>query len=447
MSRAVAAVLLAAALLGGRVAAAQPSDPPDPRRGERLDGRTVPRDPFRVPRAIGRGALAVPRFLIDVVLWPVVRVAAFAERHHVVDRVYWAFTSDDRLVGVRPDFRYETGLRASVGLRFFDRRALGRGSLLELRGRSGGRDYVRGEVRVRAPHDTPLTFELRAIFFRNENQLFAGIDALRRSELREAGRDTARYGVDAGRSALLVGWSNDWLDLLGAAEIDLRTYRSSDDLERFYCAAPGTPECVTFDDALVPGFREGLRVARLTANALLDTRRGRRGLAGVRLELDGAIAGGFLGDPSRHARLVADARLVLDLHDRALILRLNGGVVARLGDAPIPFEELLSPTGTDGLRGMSYGRLRGESQLFGVLEYRWLVAPYVDAALFVEDGGAFGPGFEGLSLSRMIPGYGFGLRIHQIRGDYWNAASLVWMQIGHSPGEGARFMIGLGSEK
>ena len=58
---------------------------------------------------------------------------------------------------------------------------------------------------------------------------------------------------------------------------------------------------------------------------------------------------------------------------------------------------------------------------------------------------SFGPSFADLSLSRMIPGYGVGLRVHQIRGDYWNAAPLVWLQVAHSPGEGARFMIGLGS--
>ncbi len=97
------------------------------------------------------------------------------------------------------------------------------------------------------------------------------------------------------------------------------------------------------------------------------------------------------------------------------------------------------------MRGLSSGRLRGHSQVFGSLEYRWLVAPYLDAALFVDHGGAFERGFEGLSLDRMIPSYGFGLRIHEIRGDYWNAAPLVRMQVAHAPGEGTRLMVSLGA--
>lgn len=235
------------------------------------------------------------------------------------------------------------------------------------------------------------------------------------------------------------------LHLTGMAEADVRTYRSSESMDRSFCAAPDTPECQGVDDALVPGFHEGLRVVRGGARIVIDTRRGRRKLAGLRLGLDASVIHGILDDPSSHVRAVADLRVVLDLIDRALILRLDAGHVTRLGDAPVPFEELLSPSGNDGLRGMSFGRLRGESQFFGTIEYRWLLAPYLDASLFLENGGAFGPGFEGLSLSRMIPGYGVGLRVHQIRGDYWNAAPLLWLQVGHSPGEGARFMIGLGS--
>jgi hypothetical protein len=440
------AALLAWLLLAATAGAQPLPTPPDPRRGERLDGRAAPRDPFRAPRAVGRAVLAVPRWIVEALVWPVVRLASFAERTQVVARTYWAFTSDDRLRGLRPEARYETGLVFSLGARYFDRRSLGLGSLIQLKLRTGGPRFIFGELRVHPPHGRAERLELRASFARNERQLFAGVGGDRSSELAAAGRGRASYGGDAARSALLLEWEPVAALRLGlAAELDLRTYRTSESMDLLWCAAPGTPECRGVDAALVPGFAEGLRVLRATGSIVVDSRRGRRRPAGLRLALEGGVSRGILDDPSAQVRAVADLRVLLDLGDQALILRLNGGHVTALGDAPVPFEELLSPTGNQGLRGMSSGRLRGESQLFAVAEYRWLVAPYLDASLFVEDGGAFGPGFDGLSLSRMIPGYGVGLRVHQIRGDYWNARPLFWMQVGHSPGEGSRFIIGLGS--
>jgi hypothetical protein len=419
---------------------------PDPRRGERLDGRPAPADPRRGVRAVGRAALAVPRWLIEGLLWPVVRVVSFVEGHHVVARTYWALTSEDRLIGVRPEARYETGFLTSFGVRYFDRRTLGHGSLVQLRAHTAGRGYALAEMRVRPSHGSVFWLEQRALYERSTDKLFAGTHGESRDVLLEAGRGLATYGSDRALSGLNLHWqlARQLLVSLGG-ELDLRTYRSTRSLEALYCATPGTPSCAIVDERLVPGFDEGLRLVRGRAGLLVDTRHGRRRLGGFRLVADGALAHGVAGDPSIHARIVADARFVVELSDRALIARVNAGVVRPLGDAHVPFEELMSPSGTEGLRGFSSGRLRGHSQLLGSLEYRWLVAPYLDAALFVDQGGAFDRGFAGVSLDRMIPSYGFGLRIHEIRGDYWNAAPLVRLQVAHAPGEVARFMVSLGA--
>jgi hypothetical protein len=420
--------------------------PPDPRRGERLDGRPAPADPRPGLRAVGRVLLAVPRWTIEGLLWPVVRVASFVEGHHVVARTYWALTSEDRLVGVRPEARYETGFLTSFGARFFDRRTLGRGSLVQLRAHSAGRGYALGEVRVQVSLGSSFRLEQLALFERSTDKLFAGTHGATRAELLDAGRGLASYGVDRALGSLnLVSQVARPLRLALGGEVELRTYRSTRSLEELYCAAPGTPSCAGVDDRLVPGFDEGLRLVRGHAGLLVDSRHGRRRLGGVRFAVDGTVAHGLVGDPSAHARIVADARLVVAPSDHALIARVNAGVVRPLGDAPVPFEELMSPSGTDGLRGLSSGRLRGHSQLLGSLEYRWLLSPYLDAALFVDQGGAFDRGFSGLSLDRMIPSYGFGLRFHEIRGDYWNASPILRIQVAHAPGEGSRLMIGFGA--
>jgi hypothetical protein len=449
---ALSSLLLSFAVLGP-AAHARPAPPasttdgpPDPRRGERLDGRPAPVDPRSGLRTVGRLVLEVPRLLIESQFWPVVRIVAFVESHDLVARTYWALTSEDRLVGVRPEARYETGFLTSFGARFFDRRTLGRGSLIQLRAHTAGRGYALAELRVRPSHGSVFVLEQRVLYERSTDKLFAGTHGEARAELLDAGRGLAYYGRDRALSDVNLHWQiGPPLLLALGGDVDLRTYRSTGSIEALYCAAPGAPSCAGVDDRLVPGFDQGLRLLRGRAGLLVDSRQGRRRRGGIRFELDGAVARGVIGDPSAHVRVVADAQLVVDLSDRALIARVDAGLVRPLGDAPVPFEELMSPSGTDGMRGLSSGRLRGHSQLFGSLEYRWLLSPYLDAAVFVDQGGAFDRGFGGLSLDRMIPSYGFGLRIHEIRGDYWNAAPLVRLQVAHAPGEGTRLMVSLGA--
>jgi hypothetical protein len=420
-------------------------EPPDPRRGERLDGRSEPLDPARRPRAVGDVLLTVPRWLVEALAWPVVRLTLFVENHHLVSRAYWALTSEDQLVGLRPEARYETGLIASVGGRYFNRRTLGPGSLVEILARSGGPRFLYGQLRLRAPHERSLSAEWRTLFESNPDQLFGGTHGERLEDLRAQGRDLARYGFYRTLTDLTVeGAIAGILWAVIRAEVDLRTYRTTDSLDAFWCAVPGTVACTGVDDNLVPGFHDGLRLARVHGGLLLDTREGPR-LGGVKLSLDGELARGVLNDPSLHAKIIADARLALRLSDSLLILRANAGLVRPLGDAPVPFEELLSPSGNDGLRGLAGSRLRGHSQLFGSIEYRWLVTPFLDTSVFVDQGGAFDRGFAGLSWARMIPSYGFGMRIHEIRGDYWNAETLFRFQFAHAAGEGSRIMIGLGT--
>ena len=45
----------------------------------------------------------------------------------------------------------------------------------------------------------------------------------------------------------------------------------------------------------------------------------------------------------------------------ALFLRLRGEAVDPVGEAPVPFDELITPAGATGLRGFPEGRLRGRS--------------------------------------------------------------------------------------
>jgi hypothetical protein len=140
----------------------------------------------------------------------------------------------------------------------------------------------------------------------------------------------------------------------------------------------------------------------------LDTRQGRHG-GGILIDTAGSVASGFAGDPSSHAAVGLTLRGTIPLNDRSVVLSTRTMVVEALSDAEIPFEELATPGGAEGLRGSPRGRLRGASSVVATLEYRWLIHPRLDAALFVDDGGAFGPRFAGIRRDRLHPSVGFSL--------------------------------------
>ena len=84
-------------------------------------------------------------------------------------------------------------------------------------------------------------------------------------------------------------------------------------------------------------------------------------------------------------------------------------MVERLSAAPIPFEELVIPSGMIDMRGFPDGRLRDASGLVGSAEYRWYISAYLDATLFVDVGTVAGPRFAGFDGTRWFPSYGAGL--------------------------------------
>src|SRR5262245_47356152 len=114
--------------------------PPDPRAGERLDGRAPPgRGPGAGPTDVMKVAMAPVRGAAWLVLTPVDHAVGFVERHRLPQRLYEALTSDDRLLGVRPVATLQPGYGLSGGIRYFDRRSLGAGSLVAATVRGGAR--------------------------------------------------------------------------------------------------------------------------------------------------------------------------------------------------------------------------------------------------------------------------------------------------------------------
>ena len=105
MAFAVVAAMAPAAMAGDDPCATPADDrAPDPRCGERLDGRASAEP--STGRQVARAALLVPRVATEAVFWPVVKTTDFLEYHHVVDWGRALLTTDDGLVGVRPELQY-----------------------------------------------------------------------------------------------------------------------------------------------------------------------------------------------------------------------------------------------------------------------------------------------------------------------------------------------------
>ncbi|HVU51780.1 MAG TPA: BamA/TamA family outer membrane protein, partial [Polyangia bacterium] len=430
--------------------AAAPSErAPDPRCGETLDGREPA--PASAARQASRAALWVPRAASAGFFWPIVETSGAYETYHVGGWLHAWLTSDDGKIGVRPMLTYATGFLPTAGLRVFDRRLPGAGSSAGASFQTAGPSVLMGELTGTGPAPTGLAF--RGIANRRDDRLFAGIGALGASDLALMGRSTSRFASDILSAELR--WSRRLPAHLGAVvhgDVERRDYRAygvrggpsiadvfSRPTDACMTAAAPTNACV--DPALVPGFASGLRVAHGGAGALWDLRSRERDGSGAYLALDATFAQGLAGDPSRHVTLSGETVLALGLHDRQLILRGRAATVDALGDAPIPFEELVMVSGNNGMRGFPDGRFRGPSGVVGTAEYRWYVGQWVDASLFSDLGTVAGPDFSGLASARWFPSFGVGLRLYHVPGEYWEGTLETGAQLAYAPDYGFRFIL------
>jgi len=424
--------------------------PPDPRCGETLDGR-APAEPSTA-RKVGQAVLAVPRLATQAAFWPVVKTADAAENYHVVDRMRAILTTDDGLVGVRPDVQYSTSFVGSGGLRFFYRRLPGPGSEIMLRARTGGPSIVHGEVGLRGPDRYGLS--LLAIYDRRNDRLFAGIGPRTETDLLAAGESPSRYASD--NLGAEIRWSRRLpFRLVPAVHADAqrRDYSAagvtggpsvagSFGLPADQCAARGLAAPCVDEDAM-PGFSRGLRVAHAGAGLTFDLRSHTRDARGFSLAADATVARGLSGDPSRHATLSAESVGAVGDDGRVLLLRVRAAMVERLSFAPVPFDELFVPSGMYDMRGFATGRLRGDSGLVGSAEYRWYIAAYLDATLFADVGTVAGPRFSNVDWNRWFPSFGLGFRYYKPQGAYWDARAQDGIQIAYAPEGGLRLLFSM----
>ncbi|MFH0899650.1 MAG: BamA/TamA family outer membrane protein, partial [Pseudomonadota bacterium] len=417
------------------------------RLGEPLDGREPPPEQGTLEK-LPRLLLLGPRIAARACWLPAQTFSVYVEEHKLVQRTYWALTSDDRLVGLRPSLSYQTGFLPAIGARYFDRRTMGPGSLLELGLRSAGPSILSGSLVVRSGlGQLPLGF--RVEYGRRNDALFGGTSGESLDELKARGLQIARYSYERAMAGLDASFSLGRGRLLVlSADADVRDYadgvaRGGDPpIGEVYCAeTPSKTGCASISSSLVPGFEEGLRVVRFGASVAKIARTRKRFGNSLAGKLGAFYSEGVLGDRSRYLTVLGDLQLVLGHGDRALLLRTKAGAVQPLGETPVPFEELHSPGGPEGVRGLASYRLRGNVGLVGTAEYRWLLTPFLDAAFFVDYGGAFRLG-ETIDTNSLTPSIGLGLRLFDARRlPHWSAPLVGGIQIAYAFDEGIQLVI------
>ncbi len=424
--------------------------PPDPRCGETLDGR-VPAGPSS-GLAVSRAALLVPRLATRAILWPVVETSDVVEHYRLLDWLRAITTTDDGKVGIRPIINYSTTFLPTGGARFFYRRLPGTGSEIAAQFQTAGSQVMSGRLEWRTPSDIGIL--VSAIWDRRDDRLFAGLGPNSLADLKASGRQVARFGSDNFGADLHWSRRLPWR-LVAYAHGDLlhRDYTASSvhggpsvadvyGLSPDACTARGLASpCV--DEQQMAGFYRGLRIAHAGGGMGLGLRDPGREGAGASLVLDGTLAQGVAGDPSRHATFWAETVLAIGAVNRTFLLRGRAAMVEQLGDAPVPFEELVSPSGQAGMRGFAEGRLRGESGLVGTAEYRWYISSYLDASLFTDLGTVAGRGFSGIVWDRWFPTFGLGFRLFKTQGPYWEATARSGFQLAYAPDGGFRILLSM----
>jgi len=422
-----------------------PGRPPSPSCGESLDGRDPPAT--SPTRRAARALLAPPRAVARLAFIPVVEATAAVERHDLINRLNALTTSDDGKVGVRPDIQYATSFIPSVGLGFFYRRLRDPGSALTALARAGSTDVWHVEGGLRGPARSGLS--VSAMWDRRDDRIFAGIGV----QPIDDPNVRARYGGDIYKvEAMWVAPRLGPIAVVLRSGAEGRNYHSTDvrggpSVADAYgappetCAALGVPSPCT-DPAQVPGFYGGRRLLYQRARVALDLRPAGRDRSGVAIGVDATYVQGIIDDRSRHVRTLFDAVTAIGGVDRVLFLRVAAAVVQPVGHAPVPFDEMISPTGGMWNRGLPDGLLRDRSGVAGTAEYRWLISSVMDAALFVDESAVASAWFAGLAPEDFRTSVGVGVRYYR-RGSarYWDSPLQRGLQLAYSRGQGVRVLL------
>lgn len=396
----------------------------DPQPGSE-SGRLDPPDDDSTWRQIARGALYVPRLVVDAVLFPFRGALWMNEHYRVLDWYDRIFYNDARTIGLVPTAAIDTTLGVTIGARFVDLDLFGEREPLALQVTFGS--WYRQIYSVSLGSGRRLgerfSLGLDAAYERRPHDAFYGIG---NGDLRHDVRvppapvidplvsSTAIetfYRQSRARATLLT-------DLLAWRQLHVRIAGAVSAVD-FGHSDQGTPITAVYEPrGLVglDGFQEGYGELELR----WDSRRNATAWEPVSVHSAGTLASVFAGRTHRfdggpgYSRYGVDFVQFVRIAEgpRLLIVQCHGeGVTGGLDQ--VPFTELPALGGPVYLRGYALDQFRDRIAAFVSLAYEWDLSQWFSGRLFTDLGRVY-RSLDDLSLRQLRVGYGLAVEAHSV---------------------------------
>jgi hypothetical protein len=373
--------------------AAPPSAPrPEPVASDQV--RNYEKEPGTEPEDVAlfvpRLVLAVPRYALKLVFFPIREGIEFLDRHAIVEKVTDLLYNDARTAAILPTFSVDSTFGPSFGLKAFHEDLAGHDEHASAEARFGGLYKFAGQLHFRADHfgGSRLWLESVARLESEPGLLFQGIGQPQDGEggsgldPREAAVKT-RYSETRWLGLLRAGYTlgrpGSMLQLGGTAIYNVRDFGARE-------RGSGQSIEQVYDTSRLVGFNERVATFEGDLNLIVDFRDVAGATSnGMYLELFGGRVP-RLGDYGywHHG---AELTGYIDLYKRTRVLVLRGFVEGVEGpEADIPFTDLPRLGGPSRLRGYSLDRFRDEKAAVGTLEYHYPIHQYVAGSLYVDAG-------------------------------------------------------------
>lgn len=317
------------------------------------------------------------------------------------------FTWDERNAGLVPTAFFDFGFQPSVGLYFWWNELGAEENDFRAQIGFGGVDWLRATIsdRVRTTRETELAITVDA--WRRPDYIFQGIGWDSRQENRS--RYFRNY-VEGEIDFRIRPWR--------ASEIAISTGVRWNDFEpggyQFSGDDPSMEEAVMQGYYPLPDGFDGYTAEHQRLEVTIDTRE-ERPAPGHGVRLEGWADQGFDLEniiDRRWIRYGGAAGGFLDVgSNRVLALWALVEFSDPLGDAPVPFTELVQ-LGGDPLMmsGFLRGSLMGRSGAVATLEYRYPIWVFLDGSLHFSVGNVFDERLSDFDMERLRMSFGLGLR-------------------------------------
>ncbi len=406
-SKRVSVAFVAAALIvSPAIARADGPHAPDPPQRAAPEKKPLPSYDGRPPAEPDAGdtALWAPRILLYpfylfseyVVRRPLGAIVTWAERKDVPRILYDFFAfGPDHKAGFAPIVLVDFGFAPSAGLYFFWDDAFVKGQDFSIHGSTGGEDWVAGSFRDRYRwHNEAVTF--RALGTARPDNAFFGTGA------RAVEADRTRYGATKLETSLLY---ENHMSKKSVFEAGFAV-RSLSFRDSHFSNDPSVSEGVATGRFIQPeafgsGYVGGESRSRLALDSRGDGPKAAR--SGIHMEMEGAVGEAPGTQHYGWARYDTIVRGMVDVngHDRVVALSAGAFFADPLGEAKVPFTELVSLGGLGPMPGFVPGRLYGRSAFVATMKYEWPIWMWLHGTVQASVGNVFGPHLDDARPSLM----------------------------------------------